>query len=128
MWGLNDCILFIVFAEQWKRAYLGKELLWGKKKKTTGYQTTFSTSLERPERTKPKIIPKLNHWWSHIIKDLFTVVDTIYFFQSVNGNIPSSYTNVVMLLTIELYLRQNCIHSSQIFPQSTKIMISKMTK
>lgn len=29
----NDCTLFIVLAEQWKTAYLGKELLWKKKKK-----------------------------------------------------------------------------------------------
>lgn len=40
----------------------------------------------------------------------------------------SSHTNVVMLLTIEMYLRQHCIRSPQIFQQSTKIMIPKMTK
>lgn len=64
-WRLNDCILFIVLVEQWKTAYLVKELLW----KKSGYQTTFFTSLVRPESTKPKIISKLNYCWSHIIKD-----------------------------------------------------------
>lgn len=33
--SLNDCILFIVLLEQWKTAYLGKELLWGKKNLAT---------------------------------------------------------------------------------------------
>lgn len=57
---MTDCILFIALVEQWKIAYLVKELLWRKKKTKTKQKKPWLSN---------NILHKFGKTWKHKAKN-----------------------------------------------------------